>query len=156
MWCFCKLNGVRAQCSSRVAQWSRRARKHGLRCAQHPFTEITPTFAGLNAHKLGLRLKVQINAKRLVKIYIRALKRNKFMLLKMAVRRRPPLLYPRSSSAPSWFEFCSFRLTFAATADIIPPQPRICLLTPKTKTPGRPPPLEESERSWNKVGSSSV
>lgn len=39
--------------------------------------------------------------------------------VKMAVNRRPPFrLLPEVSSAPSWFEFSSFLLTFAAEADM--------------------------------------
>lgn len=36
----------------------------------------------------------------------------------MAVNRRPPFPLPEVSSAPSWFEFSSFLLTFAAEADM--------------------------------------
>lgn len=38
--------------------------------------------------------------------------------VKMAVNRRPPFPLPEVSSAPSWFEFSSFLLTFAAEADM--------------------------------------
>lgn len=38
--------------------------------------------------------------------------------VKMAVSRRPPFPLPEVSSAPSWFEFSSFLLTFAAEADM--------------------------------------
>ncbi len=73
MWCFCKLNGVRAQCSSRVAQWSRRARKHGLRCAATSLYWNYTDFCWIKRAQTRASLKSSINAKRLVKIYIRAL-----------------------------------------------------------------------------------
>lgn len=38
--------------------------------------------------------------------------------VKMAVSRRPPFPLPEVSSAPSWFEFSSFLLLFAAVADM--------------------------------------
>lgn len=53
--------------------------------------------------------------------------------VKMALNRRPPFPLPEVSSAPSWFEFSSFLLTFAAEADIFLKQAVVAWGRPEEK-----------------------